>query len=438
MTANPRHQRLALRQRPHPHRPSGRVLQTDIWVRFQKLRGRRCVYICADDTHGTAIMIRARQEGIREEELIAKMQQAHVADFAGFDIEFDNYGSTNSPETRAVCVEIWAALRKAGLVEEQEVTQLYDATAGTFLADRFVKGTCPKCKSPNQYGDSCDKCGAHYSPTDLIDPVSTLSGSKPEIRKADHLFVNIEKLHGFLEEWTQQRRAPSAGDRQLPEGPFPGRAAARLGRLAAGALFRLRDSRQSGQLLVRLVRRPDRLHGLDAAVVRPARREVRRLVAQRREDGNPPLHRQGHHLFPHAVLAGHAEDGRLQPAGEGPHPRLSDRQRREDVEEQGDVHPGVDVSGAPRPVVPAILLRLEAVFRRGRHRPELRGVHRQGQRRHGRQRRQPRQPHGAVRREDRPGRRVSGRRRACSPRPRPTATQSPRPTRRATTAGPCA
>jgi methionyl-tRNA synthetase len=126
-----------------------------------------------------------------------------VADFAGFGIEFDNYGSTNSPETREVCVEIWAALRKAGLVDERKVTQLYDAQAGTFLADRFVKGTCPKCKSPNQYGDSCDKCGAHYAPTDLVDAVSTLSGAKPEVREADHLFVNIEKLHGFLEAWTQ-------------------------------------------------------------------------------------------------------------------------------------------------------------------------------------------------------------------------------------------
>jgi len=179
-------------------------LQTDIWVRFQKLRGHRCIYICADDTHGTAIMIRAQQEGIREEDLIAEMQRAHTADFAGFDIEFDNYGSTNSLETRAVCHEIWGSFRKAGLVEQREVTQLYDATAGTFLADRFVKGTCPKCKSTDQYGDSCDKCGAHYSPVDLIDPTSTLSGSKPEVRKADHLFVNIEKLHGFLEKWTQR------------------------------------------------------------------------------------------------------------------------------------------------------------------------------------------------------------------------------------------
>ncbi len=178
-------------------------LQTDIWVRFQKLRGRRCIYICADDTHGTAIMIRARQEGVSEEQLIAEMQQAHVKDFAGFDIEFDNYGSTNSPETREACGQIWAEIRKAGLVEEREVTQLYDAQAGTFLADRFVKGTCPKCQSPGQYGDSCEKCGSHYSPTELIEPVSTLSGTTPEIRKADHLFVNIEKLHGFLEQWTQ-------------------------------------------------------------------------------------------------------------------------------------------------------------------------------------------------------------------------------------------
>ena len=178
-------------------------LQTDIWVRFQKLRGRRCLYMCADDTHGTAIMIRARQEGVSETQWIAEMQQAHVKDFAGFDIKFDNYGSTNSPETLEACTEIWSEIRKAGLVEERKVTQLYDAKAGTFLADRFVKGTCPKCKSPGQYGDSCDKCGAHYNPTELIDPVSRLSGSEPEIHDADHLFINIEKLHGFLEEWTQ-------------------------------------------------------------------------------------------------------------------------------------------------------------------------------------------------------------------------------------------
>jgi methionyl-tRNA synthetase len=180
-------------------------LQTDIWVRFQKLRGRRCIYICADDTHGTATMMRARKEGVPEEKLIAEMQKAHEAHFAGFGIEFDNYGSTNSEENREVCAQIWAEIRKAGLVEERQVTQLYDPKAGTFLADRFVKGTCPNpaCRAPDQYGDSCEKCGAHYNATELIDPVSTLSDGKPEIRQADHLFVNIEKLHGFLEEWTQ-------------------------------------------------------------------------------------------------------------------------------------------------------------------------------------------------------------------------------------------
>ena len=180
-------------------------IQTDIWVRFQKLRGNRCIYVCADDTHGTAIMIRARQEGRTEEELIADMQTQHVGDFEAFDIQFDNYGSTNSPESRAKCEEVWASLREAGLIKEKAVTQLFDPVAGTFLADRFVKGTCPnpKCGEPDQYGDNCDKCGSAYSAADLIDPVSTLSGATPETRTADHLFVELEQLHEFLDAWSQ-------------------------------------------------------------------------------------------------------------------------------------------------------------------------------------------------------------------------------------------
>jgi methionyl-tRNA synthetase len=177
-------------------------IQTDIWVRFQKLRGHNCIYICADDTHGTAIMIRARQEGRSEEQLIADMQRAHVRDFAGFDIEFDNYGSTHSPENRTLCGEMWRSIRSAGLVREKEVEQLYDPVAEMFLADRFVKGTCPVCKLPNQYGDSCDN-GHTYSPADLLDPVSTISGAKPVVRSSIHLFIELEKLHDFLEQWTQ-------------------------------------------------------------------------------------------------------------------------------------------------------------------------------------------------------------------------------------------
>ena len=184
---------------------------TDFWVRFQKLRGNECLYMCADDTHGTAIMLRARQEGRSEEDLIAAMQKAHEQDFAQFGIEFDNYGSTHSEENRALCGEIWSAIREAGMVKESDVEQLFDVEAGTFLADRFVRGTCPKCGSTDQPGDNCSVCGHHYTPADLIDPRSTLSGTTPEVRTAKHLFIELEQLHGFLDEWTQ------VGDHLQPE-----------------------------------------------------------------------------------------------------------------------------------------------------------------------------------------------------------------------------
>ena len=179
-------------------------IQTDIWVRFQRMRGSRVIYMCADDTHGTAIMIRARQEGRSEEALIADMNAAHRQDFAGFQVAFDHYGSTNSERNREYCAEIWSALRKNDYVVEREVTQLFDPKAGVFLADRFVKGRCPKCDTPDQYGDSCDNCGSTYSPTELKDPVSTLSGARPELKSALHLFVKIDKLRGFLTDWTQE------------------------------------------------------------------------------------------------------------------------------------------------------------------------------------------------------------------------------------------
>ena len=178
-------------------------IQTDVWVRFQNLIGNRCLYFCADDTHGTAIMMSARQAGVSEEVFIAKTQAEHERDFADFGIRFDNYGSTHSPENRALCEEFWQSIRKAGLVKSKDVEQLYDPEAKIFLADRFVRGTCPQCNSPDQPGDNCSKCGHHYSPTELIDPVSKLSGAKPEIRTTPHLFIELEQLHEFLEKWTQ-------------------------------------------------------------------------------------------------------------------------------------------------------------------------------------------------------------------------------------------
>ncbi|RLT14731.1 MAG: methionine--tRNA ligase [Planctomycetota bacterium] len=182
-------------------------IQTDIFVRYHKLRGEQAIYLCADDTHGTAIMIRARTEGRSEQELIADMKEAHVADFADFQIEFDHYGSTDSPANQRRCSEIWQSLRTRGLITTRNVQQLYDPLAGVFLADRFVRGTCPRCKAADQYGDSCEQCGGAYSPADLIDPVSTLSGAQPEVRSADHLFVRLESLHSFLTEWTQSSGA---------------------------------------------------------------------------------------------------------------------------------------------------------------------------------------------------------------------------------------
>ena len=178
-------------------------IQTDVWVRFQNLRGNRATYICADDTHGTAIMMRARQEGRSEVDLIAAMSEAHQRDFAGFQIRFDHYGSTNSDASKQQCARIWAALRGAGLIKERDVTQLYDPEAKTFLADRFVKGTCPKCGTPDQYGDTCENCSSTYAAQELINPVSTLSGAKPELKSSPHLFVEIEKLRPFLTEWIE-------------------------------------------------------------------------------------------------------------------------------------------------------------------------------------------------------------------------------------------
>ena len=182
-------------------------IQTDVFVRFQKLRGHRAIYLCADDTHGTAIMIRARAEGRSEQALIAAMREAHLADFAGFQIAFDHYGSTDSAANRRLCGEVWKALRAKGLIVTRDVRQLYDPEAGVFLADRFVKGACPRCGAGDQYGDSCEQCGATYAPAELVNPVSTLSGATPEVRSAEHLFVTIESLHEFLTEWTKDSGA---------------------------------------------------------------------------------------------------------------------------------------------------------------------------------------------------------------------------------------
>jgi methionyl-tRNA synthetase len=178
-------------------------LQTDYWVRFQKLRGHDCRYFCGDDTHGTATMLRAQQEGREPEALLEEMKAAHIADFEAFGIEQDHFSSTHAPANEALVGEFWAALRANDCIEEREVTQLFDPEAGIFLADRFVIGGCPRCKAEGQYGDNCEVCGATYEPSELIDPRSSISGAVPEERTHPHLFVKLELFHDFLEEWTQ-------------------------------------------------------------------------------------------------------------------------------------------------------------------------------------------------------------------------------------------
>ena len=175
--------------------------QTDIWVRFQRSRGHHCRYVCADDAHGTAIMLSAEAANRTPEAHIAAIQAQHEQDSAGFLIQFDHYHSTHSPENQRWSETIFKRLEAGGHIAVRDITQAYDPEKGLFLADRFIKGTCPKCKAPNQYGDNCEACGATYSPTELIDPVSALSGAVPIDKDSSHLFFQLGHFEGLLTDW---------------------------------------------------------------------------------------------------------------------------------------------------------------------------------------------------------------------------------------------
>jgi methionyl-tRNA synthetase len=179
-------------------------VQTNTWVRFQRMRGHEVRSFCGDDTHGTATMIRAERDRREPEALLEEVRRAHERDLADFGVHYDHYGSTHSPSNRRLVNEVWAALRAGGHVTEREVVQLFDAKAGIFLADRFVKGRCPRCGAPDQFGDNCEVCGAVYGPEELADPVSTITGTRPELRSATHYFVVLERFHEFLAQWTQE------------------------------------------------------------------------------------------------------------------------------------------------------------------------------------------------------------------------------------------
>lgn len=192
-------------------------IQTDIWVRFQKMRGHECHYVCADDAHGTPIMLRAQNEGITPEQLIADISKEHQADFAEFAIGFDNYHSTHSEENRQLASQIYLANRDAGHIESRTISQAYDPEKEMFLPDRFIRGECPKCGAADQYGDNCEACGATYDPTELKNPVSAVSGATPITKESKHYFFKLGNFEPMLREWTQGDHLQAEVGRKLGE-----------------------------------------------------------------------------------------------------------------------------------------------------------------------------------------------------------------------------
>ncbi|WP_312913601.1 methionine--tRNA ligase [Stenotrophomonas sp.] len=184
-------------------------IQADIWVRARRMMGEKVWYVCADDTHGTPIMLAAEKAGVTPETFIANIQAGHERDFAAFGVDFDHYDSTNSATNRELTEALYAKLDAAGHISRRSVAQFYDPAKGMFLPDRYIKGTCPNCKSPDQYGDNCEVCGATYGPTDLIEPKSVVSGATPEMRNSEHYFFEVGRFQEFLREWL-------AGDVALP------------------------------------------------------------------------------------------------------------------------------------------------------------------------------------------------------------------------------
>ena len=192
-------------------------IQTDMWVRFQKHRGNQCTYVCADDAHGSAIMLRAEKEGITPEQLIANVQAEHSADFAEFLVDFDNFHSTHAEENRELSSAIYIKLREAGHIATRSITQYFDPEKKMFLADRFIKGTCPKCGTEDQYGDNCEKCGATYAPTDLKNPKSAISGATPVLKDSEHFFFKLPDFDAMLKSWTRSGALQDAVANKIAE-----------------------------------------------------------------------------------------------------------------------------------------------------------------------------------------------------------------------------
>ena len=316
-------------------------VQTDIWVRFQKMRGHNCHYVCADDTHGTPIMLRAEKEGITPEALIARVHGEHLRDFTGFHVNFDNYYSTHSDETRLHAEDIYAKLQAAGLIETRAIEQYYDPVKSMFLPDRFIKGECPKCSAKDQYGDNCEVCGAAYAPTELKNPYSAVSGAKPVMKNSEHYFFKLSdpRCQNFLREWTRGGHLQNEAANKMQEW---------LGAEGENKLSDWDISRDAPYFGFKIPGTDNKFFyvWLDAPVgyMGSFQNLANRVGLNSTSTGRRlgcralPLHRQGHPLLPRPVLAGHAQVQRPSHAERRVRARLPDRGRRQDVQVARHLH----------------------------------------------------------------------------------------------------
>ncbi len=309
MTAQPKRTLLVTSALPYangaPH--LGHIVeyvQTDIWVRFQRMRGHDCLFIWASDAHGTPIMLKARQEGITPEQLIERVGAEQRRDFGEFDISYDNFHTTHSDENREVTYEIYRRLVAGGHIRRETIVQAYDEQAKMFLPDRYVRGTCPKCGALDQYGDSCEVCGATYTPADLLNAVSVVSGTAPVQKESEHLFFKLGDFEPMLRAWTGGDRLQSAVTAKLGEWFGAGLRDWDISR--DEPYFGFEIPGRDRQVFLRLARRADRLPLEPAAVLPPHRPRFRPVLEAGQRRRGVSLHRQGHRLLPHAVLAGGA------------------------------------------------------------------------------------------------------------------------------------
>ncbi len=346
------------------------AVQTDIWVRFQKLRGHECYYVCADDTHGTPIMLKAQAEGITPEQLIEQVNIEHRRDLADMLIGLDNYGSTHAAENESLCDSMYLTLRGAGYIDRRSVRQAYDETAKMFLPDRYVKGICPVCGTADQYGDSCENCGSTYTPADLKNPISVVSGTTPVWRESEHHFFKLSAFEQDLSGWVVSGAVQDSVARKLSEWFSQGLRDWDISRDAPYFGFEIPDApgkystfgsmRPIGylasftQLCERTGLKFDDFLGVDS------RAELHHFI------GKDILY--FHTLFWPAVLqASGMRRPTLRACAWFRH-----HQRPEDVEVARHLHHRAPLLGSVRPRIPALLLRRQARPRHRRHRHEPR------------------------------------------------------------------